>query len=275
MDFISIDRYQEFYDKKFAHYNVLKKEMQTGDLLQWETNCLLMWFYRKLIKATVNHSSMVLRLPEFESSEERRFTTEAHGKTGTALNLLSHRLKTHHGKVWYYKLKEITQEERKKLEKEVLKDLGITHKERKKIGQAALEQIGKPYDFYSVGISTINTALRTYVPFLRKVLPKRCKADAKNLFCSEYIFYAYLSVLPEKIQYELAAGGAPHPKDITKLGIYEKRELLFDSKTWDIPIFSILSSLAGTAIFLTYFIYFFRYYDFSWEDFFNLLFFRI
>ncbi len=137
-------------------YNAIKGEMRTGDLLQWKTNSLFGALIRWRTKSNVNHSSLVIRLKEYEGLEGRRWTTEAMGH-GTVLNLLSRRLETHKGECWWYPLADSW-------------DLL-----RGDVGAWAMEQIGIPYDFGSIAKQIIGCV----------------SADARELFCSEYCFLSY------------------------------------------------------------------------------------
>lgn len=139
-----------------AKYNAVKNDMATGDLLQWKSNSLIGALIRWRTKAAVNHSSLVLRLAEYEGLERRRYTTEAL-EHGTVLNLLSRRIEQFDGELWWLPLKDDWNEK------------------RQGIGEKALAMIGIPYDYGSIvrqifgGVST----------------------DARALFCSEYAAIAY------------------------------------------------------------------------------------
>ena len=137
-------------------YRQIKAQMKTGDLLQWRSHSALGAAIRWRTKSHVNHSSLVIRLAEYEGLERRRFTTEALSR-GIMFNLLSRELARYRGEVWWYPLKESWNEK------------------RQGIGEVALSLIGTPYDyksFFRLLISTVS-------------------ADARALFCSEYCFIAY------------------------------------------------------------------------------------
>ena len=93
------------------------------------------WLWRQSLVSEVNHSSMVLRLQEYEQLPTKRFTTESRWH-GTVLNRLSHRLKHYHGEVWWYPLKD------------------CLDPFRQKIGEEMLSRIGIPYDLIRVFIIT-------------------------------------------------------------------------------------------------------------------------
>ncbi len=201
-------RTTEAYNPKLVRYNELKGEMDTGDLLQWRTNTRLMAVYRFLIGAKVNHSSLILRLREFETSEGRRFTAEARMVRGTVLNLLSRQLEHHNGEVWWYRL-----------------NRDWNRHDRRKIGEEVLKLIGRPYDYNDVLKSSLYMVLREKFGWLFRNIPARIPADANNLFCSEYCFMAY-----EAVGKPLLMKGAPHPRDIVKLGIFDRIEKIFPAE---------------------------------------------
>ncbi len=136
-----------------SRYETFKKDMQTGDLLLWSSDSLIGAAIRFFTRSNVNHASMILRFPEYEGAEGRRFTTEAL-EHGTVLNLLSRRLETHKGEVWWYPLKD------------------EWNPDRNEIGHRALELIGRPYDYKS----------------LFENIACHVSTDAKKLFCSEYYY---------------------------------------------------------------------------------------
>jgi len=216
------------HDIRLKRYHKLREndELKTGDLLQWETNNLVMWFYRWCTRADVNHSSMILRIPEYQGVRKIVFTTEADGKGGAALHRLSLRLRGHHGKVWLYRLVR----DENPLAPEITDEL------RNKIGEAVFGDIGKNYDYQSVLLSCCGTFLRLRWKFFQKLIPPRWEADEKNLFCSEYLFFAYLQAKTKEDEEVLRAKGAPLPQDLVKvLKIFKKDEQpLYDSQTNDI-----------------------------------------
>lgn len=138
-------------------YNAVKAHMDTGDLLQWQTEGVIGAAIRWRTLSDVNHSSLVLRFPQYEGADCRRFTTEARGH-GVGLNLLSSRLAYHKGKVWWYPL-----------------DPDKCPVKRENIGERALSYIGKPYDFRSIF----------------RLCAGRVSAEATALFCSEYCAICY------------------------------------------------------------------------------------
>lgn len=139
-----------------TQYNEVKNSMKTGDLLQWASFSVIGWLIRWKTKSDVNHSSLVIRLAEYEGLERRRFTHEALER-GVILNLLSRRLDRFNGKVWWYPLKDEWDER------------------RQRIGELALAWTGVPYDYKSIADQLISSV----------------SAEATALFCSEMCFMAY------------------------------------------------------------------------------------
>lgn len=140
-----------------SQYNAVKDRMKTGDLLQWKSNSIIGALIRWKTKSNVNHSSLVLCLPEYEGLERRRWTTEAL-EHGTVVNLLSRRLEAFDGECWWYPLSDSWNDEL-----------------REKVGEWAMEKIGLPYDYGSI----------------MKQIAGSVSTDARELFCSEYCYMAY------------------------------------------------------------------------------------
>jgi len=196
----------------------LKHDMHTGDLLLWkEKYNLLKWIYRKLICSKGDHTSLIIRLQQYDDAQ-RRYTIEANRKQGTALNLLSRRLDGFVGEVWLYKLKS-----------------DWTPDERKEIGKVILGEIGKPYDCEAMMKTwAINILRRIF-----KNIKLKWKVDARELFCSEYCYLAYKTVRGEEGLKKLHGNGEdlltfegpPHPKDLIKLKIFQKPPICLYSST--------------------------------------------
>jgi hypothetical protein len=136
-------------------YCAVKDQMKTGDLLQWQSDSLVGGIIRWKTGSDVNHSSMVIRLSEYEGEERRRFHTEAMER-GVYPNLLSARLDTFKGKVWWLPLKDEWDPKR----------VGI--------GRRLTEMWGREYDYGS----------------LFRQLMGAVNADGKQLFCSEACYLA-------------------------------------------------------------------------------------
>jgi len=141
---------------KLIKYNEIKDDMRTGDLLQWRSPSIIGRLIRWKTGSNVNHSSMVIRLKEYEGRERRRWTTEAL-EHGTVLNLLSRRLNDFDGECWWYPLKDEWNEK------------------RGEVGERSVYFIGIKYDYKSL-----------FAQLFSKV-----SADARRLFCSEYCYIAY------------------------------------------------------------------------------------
>lgn len=139
-----------------TEYDAIKDQMKTGDLLQWRSNSLLGAAIRWKTKSNVNHSSLIIRLAEYEGLERRRYTTEAL-EHGIVLNFLSRRLEQFDGEVWWYQLND------------------TWNHARQEIGADALSMVGIPYDYKSLFYQLIG----------------KVSADARKLFCSEYCYLSY------------------------------------------------------------------------------------
>jgi len=107
---------------------------------------------------------------------------------GVILRLISERLRSFNGKVWWYPLKSEYQ--------------GA----RNKISKWAVEQEGTPYDYSSL---------------FRQVFG-RVSAEASLYFCSELCYFAWMEAgIP------VARDKAPRPGDIPGLGIFNDPILIF------------------------------------------------
>lgn len=137
-------------------YDKVRDDMKTGDLLQWKSNSIVGALIRWRTKSDVNHSSMVLRLSEYELLERRCYTQEAL-EHGVVMNLLSRRLEQHDGNAWWYPLKD------------------TWNQERQFIGERILNCIGLPYDYNSI---------------VKQIFGK-VSIDAHAFFCSELVYAAW------------------------------------------------------------------------------------
>ena len=142
-------------------YELVKKDMKTADMLQWHSNSILGAVirlktqkhrsdYEKENDININHTSMLIRLSEYEGEERRRWTQESL-EHGVVLNLLRRRLERFDGHVWWYPLKPEYNE--KRLE----------------AGRRAMAIIGAPYDYQS----------------LFRLIVSKVSVEARNFFCSE------------------------------------------------------------------------------------------
>lgn len=137
-------------------YDEVKEQMKTGDHIGWASATMTGGIIRWRTKGYINHSSMIIRLAEFEGEQRRRYHTEAMER-GVYPNLLSNRLKKYEGEVWWYPLKPELDEK------------------RTEIGRRLCEMWGIEYDYKS----------------LMWQLLGKVNADARKLFCSEVCYLAY------------------------------------------------------------------------------------
>ncbi|HVO67026.1 MAG TPA: hypothetical protein VMT12_11130 [Syntrophales bacterium] len=165
-------------NNKLALYNKYKDDMKTGDLLQWQSNVWYKRLWRWVTHSKVEHSSMVLRLQEYQGPDKRRFILESRDH-GTVLNLLSKRLEEFDGEVKWYPLDD------------------TWHPYRKRTGEEMLKMIGRPYNFagfvkltlrHAIGVKCrkiLNkTVLKWFVDWVNQV-------GKREVFCSEYCYLAY------------------------------------------------------------------------------------
>jgi hypothetical protein len=155
-------------------YEDARETMQTGDLLLWRSDTIIGWLIRLKCKGW-NHAGLVLRLPDYEMGTDRRYTMEAL-ETGAGLYPLSRRLAEHKGTCWCFPLRP------------------AFHQERQRIGSRALEYSGTGYDFGSLLWNALG----------------KVSADARRLFCSEYVFLSMG-----------CSGKAPRPDEMLELGFWE------------------------------------------------------
>lgn len=166
-----------------SKYNAVKQDFRTGDMISWNHHTLIGRLIRWKTGEAVNHSSLVIRLAEYEGLERRRFVTEAVGQ-GTVLTLLSNTLETYDGEAWWYPL---------------VSEMDL---DRQAIGERALSMIGRPYDFGGI---------------IRLIIGS-VAADARKLWCSEYVFMALglsdpdLGVVPY----------GPNPGQLNRIGVFEE-----------------------------------------------------
>lgn len=136
-------------------YPIYREYFKTGDILQWASYSMIGSVIRWRTKSDANHSSMVIRLSEWEGLERRRFHTEAMER-GVYPNLLSNRLKDYKGKMWWMPLKDSWDDK------------------RQLIGERLTEVWGKAYDYKSLMWQTIG----------------KVSIDTQQMFCSEVVDYA-------------------------------------------------------------------------------------
>lgn len=173
---------------KLLKYNLYRPEMQTMDLLQWKSPSLVGKIIRWKTHGDVNHSGVVIRLPDID--RERLWTLEATGK-GLMMNFLSSKLNNFSGQVWWHPVKPGLQ------------------KEARMAVNWMMQRIGTPYD---------------YGGLFKNILGK-VSADAAALFCSEAIFlgwqFAAIHLGVEILKDLIDIKDAPVPPEMPALQMYQ------------------------------------------------------
>lgn len=185
-----------------TYYEPCRPHLRTGDLLQWSSSSALGWLIRKVTSSKVNHTGMVVRFTEYEGDQNavnRRFTLEAL-ENGIALNLISRRFESYEGKCYWYPL------------------LPIYGDKRSLLGSAALKYSGVKYDYRSL---------------FKNILGK-VSANAKKLFCSEYVYLSFKDCgfttdlcKSDKLLIKLAEGKSPVPGDMPLLNWWSEGVRIF------------------------------------------------
>lgn len=154
--------------------------MQSMDCLSYASNSMLGRIIRWFSPGS-NHIGLVLRLPQWEGKENRRWTLQANAP-GIELNLLSKQVGKYDGHAWLYQLKD---------EYGPLRDIAT---------EWALCQVGVKYDFGG----------------LIKNVVGRVNISFKELFCSEYAYLAWAEagIVPK-------VDKAPILSDIIRLSIFK------------------------------------------------------
>ena len=172
-----------------------------------------MRFWRWITHSKVSHSSMVIRLQEYEHLERRRFTTESR-RHGTVLNRLSRRLRKFYGEVWWYPL------------------MDDWNPHRQTIGEEMLKLIGIPYNFAGLVKLTLR---RLFGAKCRKILNSTGfrgvvrwmnHVGEQEVFCSEYCYCAYKST--GHLTADLSE--PPLPDDMLKLGIFKDGKKILERR---------------------------------------------
>ncbi len=136
-------------------YEIARDLTKTGDLVQWHSDSLLGAGIRLRKGGVINHTSIIIRLAEYEGKDRRVFTLEAL-EHGVVLNLLSRRLADYDGDAYLLRLKD------------------KFDPLRGDMGERALACVGIPYDYLGI--------------------IKECFGNAQmgldQLFCSETAWYA-------------------------------------------------------------------------------------
>lgn len=170
-------------------YKSIAPRMDTWDLLTYRTEGIIPSLIH--LWSPDNHAGAVLRLPEFEGLENRRWTLEAVG-SGVKLSLLSHVLERVHGEVYWHQLKP------------EFNDL------RNLAGCWGIAQSGVvKYDFKGLFAKAVGWA----VP------------DMAKLLCSEYYYFGALKATMIK---ELET--IPSPSELPDMGITLPPVLIVESE---------------------------------------------
>ena len=136
-------------------YQQFRPLMQTGDILGWCGTGIVSDIIKWKTGGESSHSSMIIRLKDYEGDDIRVFQTEALAR-GVYPDILSRRLQDYDGKLYWYQLKDEWQTK------------------RIEIGRRLTELWGVEYDYLS----------------LFKQLVGKVNADARRLFCSETCWIA-------------------------------------------------------------------------------------
>ena len=140
-------------------YLKYRVDMKSADMLEFVSDSIIGKLIRWKTGKDVNHTSLLLRLNEFRGLADRVFTLESLG-SGIELHLLSERIGSFKGSIYWYQLKP------------------EYDKYRKDISAWALKQIDKKYDY----------------PGLFANLFGKVNLDSKLYFCSEFVHTAYKEV---------------------------------------------------------------------------------
>ena len=169
-------------------YRDVRHLIQTMDLIQWHGDSLISKIIRWKTGGPETHSGIACRLADVD----RVMTLEAISK-GAVPNPLSYVLGKYKGKAYWHPLKE---------------------EYRLFIAEAfnwMYDRIGTGYDYEGVA----------------RQLFGRVSADARALFCSEYVFLGWKVRCAEELGIELFKWlldikDVPLPSELHKIGLYEK-----------------------------------------------------
>ena len=153
-------------------YYIIRRKLDTGDLIEWRSKTLLGWLLRLRTGSNVNHSSLVVKFA-LEGCEQRRYVIEANAR-GIELRLLSRRLKAFKGGVYWSPL------------------LRGFWGYRDEILGWSLDKLGTKYDYGS----------------LVKQLISHVSVDSSRYFCSEFYQHAmeHACIIPHR-DYAIQPGG--------------------------------------------------------------------
>ena len=177
-------------------YYKYRPEMQSADLLQWQSDTLLGKLIRIWSKG-VNHSGQVLDLALCKDLLNRRWILEAL-EGGLDINLISSRLEAYKGRVWWHPLLPEYDEYRPQI-----RNLAVMR---------ATEYGKKSYDFGGLFKNALG----------------RVSANARDWLCSGYVYLNCRDVgmpigdWPREI--------VPRPGDMDRFKWWGEGPLIFDSK---------------------------------------------
>ena len=143
-------------DNDLTFYRIIRDQLQTGDLLLWQSKSVLGWLIRKFSKSDVNHAGLVIRFEAYD--EDRVYTLEAL-EHGIVLMPLSRRLKDHKGHVWWHALKP------------------QFDNQRTMMGSVALRKVGTAYDYGSLFANALG----------------HVSVEASRFFCSGVCDYVWVA----------------------------------------------------------------------------------
>jgi len=168
-------------------------QMESCDLLEWQSHTVLGGAIRLFTRKEVNHSSIIIRPREYAGLANRRFLIEALGG-GLVPRLLSTRLEEFKGRVWWHPLRPNL----------------ITVEARQRMAEwAILETVkGTRYDYGS----------------LLGNMFSRVNVDASRWFCSE----AYTAMLMEGGLYPRDSK-ALRPGEFDVLNVHLPPVLVYDT----------------------------------------------
>ncbi len=171
-----------------SNYYAVREQIQTMDLLQWHGESWVSKIIRWKTGGSATHSGVACRLADVD----RVMTLEAVSK-GAVPNPLSQILKKYDGRAYWHPLKE---------------------EFRPYVAEAfnwMYDKIGTGYDYEGVG----------------SYLFGKVSADARALFCSEYVFLGWKVQCAEEsaialFKWLLDIRDAPLPSELDKIGLYEE-----------------------------------------------------
>jgi hypothetical protein len=169
-------------------YLAARDRIQTMDLLQWHGESLISRLIRWKTGGSATHSGIAFRLADVD----RVMTLEAISR-GAVPNPLSDSLSKYDGRCYWHPLK-------KMFRAHVAKAFNWMY-----------DKIGTGYDFEAIGSNLFG----------------KVSADARMLFCSEYVFLGWKIRCAEELNLKtfswlLDIKEVPVPSDLHKIGLYEE-----------------------------------------------------